>query len=68
VAADLTCVNLMCEKVGQACVCRLVGAVERLGQRQPQGVEVVLGGAARRVMEDAGVEVVGAGVTVVWVE
>jgi hypothetical protein len=51
VAADLTCVNLMCEKVGEACVCRLAAALERLGRRQPQGVEVVVGEVVRPHVE-----------------
>jgi hypothetical protein len=42
---DLTCVNLMCEKVGQPCVCRLAGALDKLAGR---GVVEV------RVREDIG--------------
>lgn len=29
---DLLCVNLMCEKVGDPCICRLSGVLERLPQ------------------------------------
>lgn len=31
-SSDLLCVNLMCEKVGEPCICRLSGVLERLPQ------------------------------------
>jgi hypothetical protein len=66
VAVDLTCVNLMCEKVGGVCVCRLAAALERLGRRQPQGVEVRVSEEVRAMVEVGGVQVPG-GVRVVGV-
>ena len=31
-SSDLQCVNMMCEKVGEACVCRLSRVLEKNGQ------------------------------------
>ncbi|EEH51974.1 uncharacterized protein MICPUCDRAFT_53415 [Micromonas pusilla CCMP1545] len=30
-SADLLCVNMMCEKVGEACICRLSRVLEKNG-------------------------------------
>ena len=63
-AADVTCVNLMCEKLGDPCVCRLAGALEKLARRGV--VEVKVSGDVGGVLREGGV--VPEGVRVVVVE
>jgi hypothetical protein len=64
-STDLTCINLMCEKVGEPCVCRLAGALEKLAGRGL--VEVRVGVGVRKLVEE-GRGVVPEGVRVVVVE
>ena len=57
--------NLMCEKVGQPCVCRLAGALEKLAGRGL--VEVRVGAGVRALVEEGRGGVVPEGVRVVVV-
>ena len=60
----MTCVNLMCEKLGDPCHSRLAGALEKLVRRGV--VEVKVSGDVGGVLREGGV--VPEGVRVVVVE